>query len=77
MSAQRVSASLSIAASPFIRGGEPVDARVAVEPRRPGADEVVISIQLESGGEWVLELDPAPAAYLAGTLAIEAGVRFG
>jgi hypothetical protein len=70
VSVQRVPASLFIGAA----RGAPLDAQVAVLPRT-NAGLVRVSIRLESGADWVLELEPGPAAYLAGGLTFQSGVK--
>lgn len=53
---------------------EPLSAAVRVAGI---ADVVRLSLELESKTTWELQMDAAAAAYVAGHMAIEAGVRFG
>lgn len=52
-----------------------LNARVSVQPTDAGAVEV--AIDLEGGTTWLLHVEPAAAAYLAGGLAHHSGVRIG
>lgn len=75
MTVQPVPASLCIVDAVGELVGEPIDARVMAEAR-DGDGPIRLSIVLSPQTEWVLELDPGPAAYLAAVLAVEAGVKF-
>lgn len=73
---ERNSVSGSLQISDGLRGlGEPLDVRVSVERDRGG--EIMLWVVLETGTQWLLEFDPAAAAYLAGHMAMQAGVIFG
>lgn len=55
--------------------GNAADVRVRVE-HMPRSHRCILSIRVSPQAEWQLELEPDAAAYIAGGLAIEAGVSF-